>query len=86
MLPVFSKTAWHAEKVEQMVVVLLIMEEVCGNPTFTPDRFLCRFSWLKEVTVHFFCKENKVAVSCVAKEWSSSEKGHPPSFMFLSHI
>lgn len=39
MLPVFSKTAWHAEKVEQMVVVVLIMEEVCENPMFPPDRF-----------------------------------------------
>lgn len=39
MLRVLSKIAWQALKVEQMVLVVLIMEEVHGNPLFPLDSF-----------------------------------------------
>lgn len=43
MLPVLSKIAWQAEKVEQMVMVVLIMEAVRGNPLFRLDSFCVAF-------------------------------------------
>lgn len=39
MLRVLSKIAWQALKVEQMVLVVLIMEGVHGNPLFPLDSF-----------------------------------------------